>query len=628
LLSYFLWKTKDSSVFNSSDTMALSPVDPNSYARTDLVKTTHVHLDVEVDFSQQILKGHVILSFEKVELEASSVIMDARNLTISKVSDVASGQVLDYELGSPSGYGEKLEVKLPSSVGKEFNIRIDYQTSPKSSALQWLKPSQTAGKKHPYVFSQCQAIHCRSMLPCQDTPAVKAPYTATITAPEELTVLMSAVRDGHEVKDGKNVAKFNQKIPIQSYLIAIAVGAVVSRKVGPRSHVWSEEEFVEKAAFDFSETEAFIETAEELCGPYVWGIYDILVLPPSFPFGGMENPCMTFATPTLLSGDKSNADVIAHEIAHSWTGNLVTNVNFEHFWLNEGFTVFTERKIKGRLHGGEPVRAFSAMLRWRDLEETVNENMGPANPLTSLVVKLDGIDPDDAFSVVPYEKGSTFLWYLEDLVGGPPKMEPFLKFYYKKFAYKSIDSGEFKSTFLEYFKDVEAVKEVDWDAWFNKPGMPIYKPKFDDSLARVCWDLVKKWQEWNTENPANFGDTFSQFSPEQVQEFLGSLINAEPLEVAKIEKMRELYRLDKSPNVEILFRWIRLGIKARWEPSVAEALKLATVQGRMKFVRPLYRDLYAWEEKRQLAIDTFLAHRDEMMYVCAEMVAKDLNIKQ
>jgi len=608
--------------------MALSPVDPNSYARTDLVKTTHVHLDVEVDFSQQILKGHVILSFEKVELEASSVIMDARNLTISKVSDVASGQVLDYELGSPSGYGEKLEVKLPSSVGKEFNIRIDYQTSPKSSALQWLKPSQTAGKKHPYVFSQCQAIHCRSMLPCQDTPAVKAPYTATITAPEELTVLMSAVRDGHEVKDGKKVAKFNQKIPIQSYLIAIAVGAVVSRKVGPRSHVWSEEEFVEKAAFDFSETEAFIETAEELCGPYVWGIYDILVLPPSFPFGGMENPCMTFATPTLLSGDKSNADVIAHEIAHSWTGNLVTNVNFEHFWLNEGFTVFTERKIKGRLHGGEPVRAFSAMLGWRDLEETVNENMGPANPLTSLVVKLDGIDPDDAFSVVPYEKGSTFLWYLEDLVGGPPKMEAFLKFYYKKFAYKSIDSGEFKSTFLEYFKDVEAVKEVDWDAWFNKPGMPIYKPKFDDSLARVCWDLVKKWQEWNTENPANFGDTFSQFSPEQVQEFLGSLINAEPLEVAKIEKMRELYRLDKSPNVEILFRWIRLGIKARWEPSVAEALKLATVQGRMKFVRPLYRDLYAWEEKRQLAIDTFLAHRDEMMYVCAEMVAKDLNIKQ
>ena len=363
MLSYFLWKTKDSSVFNSSDTMALSPVDPNSYARTDLVKTTHVHLDVEVDFSQQILKGHVILSFEKVDLEATSVIMDARNLTISKVSDEASGQVLDYKLGSPSGYGEKLEVKLPSSVGKEFKIRIDYQTSPKSSALQWLKPSQTAGKKHPYVFSQCQAIHCRSMLPCQDTPAVKAPYTATITAPEELTVLMSAVRDGDEIKDGKKVAKFNQKIPIQSYLIAIAVGAVVSRKVGPRSHVWSEEEFVDKAAFDFSETEAFIETAEELCGPYVWGIYDILVLPPSFPFGGMENPCMTFATPTLLSGDKSNADVIAHEIAHSWTGNLVTNVNFEHFWLNEGFTVFTERKIKGRLHGGEPVRAFSAMLR-------------------------------------------------------------------------------------------------------------------------------------------------------------------------------------------------------------------------------------------------------------------------
>ena len=373
LLSYFLWTINkfgvESSVkthLNKSEAMALSPVDPNSYARTDLVKTTHIHLDLEVDFTQEIFRGYVILTFEMVDPKATSVILDARNLTISKVSEEASGQILEYELGFPSGYGEKLEIKLPSSVSKEFKIRINYQTSPKSSALQWLSPSLTAGKKHPYVFSQCQAIHARSMLPCQDTPAVKAPYTATITAPQELTILMSAVRNGDEVKDGKKVAEFTQKVPIQSYLIAIAVGAIVSRKIGPRSHVWSEEEFVEKAAFDFSETESFIETAEELCGPYVWGIYDILVLPPSFPFGGMENPCMTFATPTLLSGDKSNADVVAHEIAHSWTGNLVTNVNFEHFWLNEGFTVFTERKIVGRMHG-EPARHFSAILRWKDL---------------------------------------------------------------------------------------------------------------------------------------------------------------------------------------------------------------------------------------------------------------------
>ena len=201
------------------------------------------------------------------------------------------------------------------------------------------------------------------------------------------------------------------------------------------------------------------------------------------------------------------------------------------------------------------------LLRWRDLEETVNNVLGPTNPYTSLVPKLAGVDPDDAFSVVPYEKGSTFLWYLEDLVGGPPKMEPFLKFYYKKFAYKSIDSDTFKSTFLEYFKDVEAVKEVDWDTWFFTPGMPTYKPKFDESLARVCWDLAKKWQDWDVNTPAVFGDAFATMSPEQKQVFLGTLINDEPLSTVKIEKMAELYELDKSPNVEILFRWLRLCIK-------------------------------------------------------------------
>eukprot|EP00092_Neocalanus_flemingeri_P025554 GFUD01027705.1.p1 GENE.GFUD01027705.1~~GFUD01027705.1.p1 ORF type:complete len:610 (+),score=157.60 GFUD01027705.1:266-2095(+) len=607
--------------------MALSPGDPNSYSRPDQVKTTHVHLHLEIDFEKKVLTGHALLTLEKVDPQVDVVILDARKLDIHSVSDEATGQVLEYEYGSPSGFGEKLEVKLPTSTSNEVKVKLSYTTSPQSSALQWLNPAQTAGKKHPYVFSQCEAIHARSMLPCQDTPSVKATYSATITAPADLTVLMSAIRDGEDQPgpDNKKVAKFTQKVPIQSYLIAIAAGAVESRKIGPRSHVWSEAEFVEKAAFDFSETETMLTAAEELCGPYVWGIYDILVLPPSFPFGGMENPCLTFATPTLLSGDKSNADVIAHEIAHSWTGNLVTNFNFEHFWLNEGFTVFTERKIIGRMHG-EPSRHFSAILRWKDLQETVNVNLGPNNPLTALVPRLAGVDPDDAFSVVPYEKGSTFLWYLEDTVGGAVLFEPFLKSYYKKFAYQSIHSDTFKSYFLEYFSNVESVKTIDWDTWFNKPGMPIYKPNFDESLAQACWELAKKWQTWDISTPAPFDKEFESFSATQKQEFLGTLLNDSPLDHTKLEKMGAMYSLDSCSNVEIVFRWIRLGIKARWEPSLAEALKLATVQGRMKFVRPLFKDLYGWEEKRQQAIDTFKAHRGEMMYVCAEMVAKDLHI--
>ena len=312
-----------------------------------------------------------------------------------------------------------IQVKLPSAgvEGNQFKIRVSYSTTSGSTALEWLSPEQTAGKQHPFLFSQCEAIHCRSMIPCQDSPSVKATYSAEMKAPSALTVLMSGIREGEPepVDGGLAVTRWKQEVPIQSYLIAIAVGALESRKIGPRSQVWAEASVVDQSAFDFSETETMLQKAEELCGPYVWGIYDVLVLPPSFPFGGMENPCLTFATPTLLSGDKSNADVIAHEIAHSWTGNLVTNVNFEHFWLNEGFTVFTERKIVGRMHG-EPARHFSAILGWKDLQvggsslgvclndllaiqETVEVVMGPTNPFTALVPRLAGADPDDAFSV-------------------------------------------------------------------------------------------------------------------------------------------------------------------------------------------------------------------------------------
>ena len=228
------------------------------------------------------------------------------------------------------------------------------------------------------------------MLPCQDTPSVKSSYSATITAPEQFIILMSAIREGEDsVEEGLKTSKFTQKVPIQSYLIAIAVGDVVAKRIGPRSHVWAEAPLLEKAAHDFSETESFLQTAEDLSGPYVWGIYDILVLPPAFAFGGMENPCLTFASPALLSGDRSNAWVIAHEIAHSWTGNLVTNVNMEHFWINEGFTCFVQNKIEGRLLG-EPTKDLSAMLRFRDLEEAVNDELGPSHSFTALVPNLTG----------------------------------------------------------------------------------------------------------------------------------------------------------------------------------------------------------------------------------------------
>jgi len=600
----------------------LSPGDPSSHSRPDQAVVTRIHLDLTANFTMQVLTGSVTLGVRRVEEQAKQLKLDCSKLNITQVKDDKSGELLDWNVGDPGQCGSELSVTLPSS-GDMMDITLSYSTSPSSSALQWLSPSQSGGE-HPYLFSQCQAIHCRAMVPCQDTPSVKVPYTAIITVPTPLTALMSALRDGDPVqlRGGLTQYKFSQPVPVQSYLIALAVGQLDMVRVGPRSLVWGEKKQLELAKIDFSETEEMLTTAESLCGPYVWGGYDILVLPPSFPFGGMENPCLTFATPTLLSGDKSNANVIAHEIAHSWTGNLVTNCNFEHFWLNEGFTVFTERKIIGRMRG-EQARHFAAMLGWRDLEETVNSEYNPTHPFTALVPDLSGVDPDDAFSSIPYEKGHTFLWYLEELVGGAEKFEPFLKAYYEHFMHQSINTDQFKSFFLSHFANHPSLPSIDWDTWLYSPGMPPFKPDFDTSLAVKSRHLADRWIAGDLPKDK---EEFENFSAEQQLEFLGILLESDKFEHGKLEAMDKMYSLSSSPNTEVMFKFVRLGIKARWENSVELGLSLATRQGRMKFVRPLFRDLWGWEEQKDKVEKCFRKHRGGMMAVCREMVGKDLGI--
>ena len=608
---------------------SLALPDPNSYAQPELVRTSHLHLDLAVDFDTQQLVGEVVLTVVKASPGVESLILDTRDLGIGNVTDLQSGEVLDWKVESGNRFGDKLEVILPKASDLEnIDIVISYSTRSNSSALQWLSKELTSGKRHPFLFSQNYPIHARSMVPCQDTPSVKASYSATISAPAELTAVMSAVREGTETKSGnRKVTKFQQKVPVPSYLIALAVGQIESRQIGPRSHVWAEEALLDLAATDFSQTETFLQIAEDLSGEYVWGVYDILVLPPSFPYGAMENPCTTFVSPTLLSGDKSNADIIAHEIAHSWTGNLVTNINFQHFWLSEGFTMFVERKILGRLHG-EEYRDFSAILRWKLLTEIVEKDFGCDHPFTSLVTNLTGVHPDEAYSFVPYEKGSTFLRYLEETVGGAEIFEQFLRDYYKTFAYTSIASDTFRTYFTEYFNETIDMSRIDWNTWLYSPGMPIFKPDFDDSLARVSWDLAEKWQQWDLGSEKYFPGEFFKLSTKQKEEFLWTLFNGPALAIPKMVRMANLYKLDSSPNMQILFIWIRLGIKARWEPSVKLALEFVTKFGTLKFVRPLYRDLYDWEDKREEALNTFLENREHMMHVTAQMVASDLHLEE
>jgi leukotriene-A4 hydrolase len=349
----------------------------------------------------------------------------------------------------------------------------------------------------------------------------------------------------------------------------------------------------------------------------------------------MENPCLTFVTPTLLTGDKSLATVIAHEISHSWTGNLATNKTFEDFWLNEGFTMFAERKIGGALKG-EAYRQFQSIGGWKGLKETVNR-LGADNPLTRLVPDLRGIDPDDSFSLIPYEKGYAFLYYLEEKVGGPPVFDVFLRDYLKMNEYKCLDSIEFKTIFINYFTNQgngALIKDVDWDTWFYAPGMPPYVPKYDQTLAQACIDLSQRWLSWDPKTRSPFSkadfDTFNvKCKSEQIQEFLADLLDSgKPLSIAHVQAMQQAYDFNSMKNAEIRWTWLRLCIAAKWIDQLPLVLQFVTDQGRMRYIRPLYRDLYGWEQVRAKAIETFQKNRPSMMYVSAYTVSKDLHLAQ
>jgi len=438
---------------------------------------------------------------------------------------------------------------------------------------------------------------------------------------------MSATPTGHSTTDNETSYSFEQNVPIPTYLIAIAAGQLESREVGPRSRVWSEPKMVDAGAYEFANTEDFIKTGEDLLTPYVWGRYDILLLPPSFPYGGMENPQLTFVTPTLLAGDRSLENVVAHEIAHSWMGNLVTNRYWSEFFLNEGFTVFIERKILARRAKNNEVFDFEALGGIKHLQDDI-DHFGANNPLTALRPNLDGIDPDDAFSGVPYEKGFNLLCYLQSLVG-VEKFEQWLKSYVQKFQYQSITADQMKDFFIASFPDVPAVKEIDWESWFDKPGMPVVQVEFSKKLADASIKLAKKWAD---EGGAGCGpDDLKDFTTSQKLAFLDQLLTlteAKPLSLDTIDSIDKTYSFDQSRNSEVRFRWYSLSLKAGRTSIYGEVVKFLTEQGRMKFVRPLYRDLNKQGEAgAKLAKETFAKHRNTYHAIAAKLVAKDLGLE-
>lgn len=445
-----------------------------------------------------------------------------------------------------------------------------------------------------------------------------------------MQVLASGLPQGsHKATDStEQVFEFEQKVPIPSYLFALASGDIVSADVGPRSKVWTGPSELGECKWELEEdTEKFIQTAEKIIYPYAWGTYNALVLPPSFPYGGMENPIYTFLTPTTISGDRQNVDTVAHELSHSWSGNLVSTASWEHFWLNEGWTTYLERRIQAALHGGEAARGFSAIIGWKALQDSIKE-FGEDHEYTKLVPDLKGQDPDDAFSSIPYEKGFVLLFYLERLLG-QEKWDSFIPHYFTTWKFKSLDSYDFKATLLDFFtNDTEAsakLAAVDWDTWFYKPGFPP-KPEFDDSRVKVCYDLADKWRALANSSSDKFKPHKSDiegWNSSQLVVFLQTVqLFEKPLKPADAHEMGVAYGVLDSKNVELTSRYYQIGMKAGDDEVLPKTTELLGKVGRMKFVRPLYRQLKKVDVK--LAMSTFEKNKDFYHPICRDMVEKDL----
>lgn len=625
-------------------------VDTTTLSNCGQVQPKHVHLEWTIDFSKKTLSGSVTHYFDSVE-GLKTIDFDSSALKIERAYFKGKEETteVDVKLHAPhKALGQRVSLEVPAGcAGGEAAVTIVYSTSPGASAIQWTDAAATADKVRPYVYTQCQAIHARSLMPCMDSPGIKASYTANVQAPEWCTVLMSALGEGESTgTNGMKTYKFKQPVPTPAYLVALVGGRLASRDISKRCRVWAEPSVVEDAAFDFSETEDFLQAAESLTCPYMWTRYDVLCLPPSFPYGGMENPCLTFVTPTLLTGDKSLADVVAHEIAHSWTGNLVTNKTWNHFFLNEGWTMWLQRKIEQKIKGGKDHFNLSAESGWSHLKDDI-ALFGADHPFTCLVCPLGEGDPDDSFSSVPYEKGFNLLYMLECIVGSE-NFEAFAKEYLQRFKYSTVTSDAFRLFFLEYFatplspaKDSRLVKNVpkineaqmekivalDWQDLFHSPGMPKFTPLFSNPLSDAAHTLGQKWI--STGSSKRTAADIKGWSVQQILIFLDALLEHAsvwgPLSDSTLRSLDEAYSFTVSTNSEIKFKWQTLCIKSEAEFIIPFVLKFMTSAGRMKFARPLYRSLGSSKMGAQLARDTFLKHQSMYHPIARKMIKSDLN---
>ncbi|MBL8111772.1 MAG: M1 family metallopeptidase [Acidobacteria bacterium] len=568
-------------------------LDPHSFADAEQPQTRHLTLRLTVDFTRRVLAGEAVLRLDRDS--GGPLDLDTRSLTIRSVR--CGGREVAFTLHEETPIlGQKLSLNVPAG---ESEVTIAYETSPDSSALQWLSPEQTAGKRQPFLFSQCQAIHARALAPLQDTPRRRITYDAELTIPAALTAVMSA---GPAAPVGAHtetkVLAFHMPQPIAPYLLALAVGDLEARDLSPRSRVYAEPATVDAAASEFSEVEAILEAAEKLFGPYDWDRFDMLVLPPSFPYGGMENPRITFLTPTLLAGDRSLVAVVAHELAHSWTGNLITNATAEHFWLNEGFTVWAERRIVEAVWGQDAV-----LLAWANGAKALEGSLsryGKDSPLTKLKTDLVGVDPDDAISQIPYEKGARLLVLMERFVGRE-RWDRFVREYMDRFRFSSITSYQFLAFLEEKLPGTPFAVRA--EEWLYTAGLPDNAPAFPSAALDAITSLASGFTAG--ERPA--AEVVARWSPGEMVLYLQNLPRV--LSSEDCAWLDANLALTGRGNHEILVEWLTVAAGSDYEPAFPRIREVLLGVGRVKYLRPLYSALGRHPRTQALARDCYAAAR-------------------
>jgi aminopeptidase N len=564
--------------------------DYHSFAEPAAFRVTHLDLDLQTSFEERRLSGVADLTVSRRSPEATKLVLDTRDLTIRKVwwlrgpTDLVP---LRYTVGVRDALlGAPLTIDLPAEVNApEFAVRISYQTRPEASGLQWVAAAQTANKSDPFLFTQSQAVHARSWIPLQDSPQVRMTYTATIHVPLGMRAVMSAESVGNESGglSADGVYKFRMPQAIPSYLIALGVGKLEFRALGARTGVYAESSLVEAAAKEFAETEQMIQVSEKLFGPYRWGRYDLLILPPSFPFGGMENPRLSFITPTVIAGDRSLTALIAHELAHSWSGNLVTNATWRDLWLNEGFTVFLQGRIMQAVYG-ERREAMEEMLDLVTLKKEL-ATLPPADQI--LAIDLRGRDADDVFTQVPYIKGALFVSWLSSRFGHE-QMDRFLREYFDEFAFQSISTEDFRSYLEAHLLPQKpgAVKPAELDEWIFKPGLP-KSAVLPHSDAFALVDAARK--DWLAGKIAATDLPAKEWTTHEWVHFLDGM--PAKLPAAKMAELDAAFALTATGNSEIAFNWLHLAIRNEYAPAEARLETYLTNIGRRRLIKPLYEDL-------------------------------------